>query len=586
MLFYGFKNYEEFNELFGIVEHGNGVKSRKNKILLSLYKDKRYLRNHIQWKNYDLACAYMDKLCESIRKADVFDKNVARKKGIYEWYSTHQLAPNLPDLLVGSLSTLKNILLNRMQNFTYFNGRGCYGMILNGKRFLSDKYYTDSFNGLCEDETLNAIRYINSENGRVFKMRAGKMFNHLMDCNEVTKELPEQVRRWLSEEFVAEWVEYARENIGDTKYTLHVDDNFERIYTKSACVGNGCGDYSFGSCMASEEQWEFYCDAVDAKAAYLTDCNDKVVARCVVFTDVTDEDGKTWRLAERQYSAGSRPELQRQLVNALIKGGHIDGYKQVGSSCSDSRNFVDINGNALNDKCFSISCNLEHGDTLSYQDSFKWYDYNVNVAYNYSVYGCDDLGVTDPTYGEESEWSDYNQEYIPSDQAFYVNTRDDYFYRNQVVHDRSRNEYCFEDDCIRIGDSWYYAGRNAEDPGSYGIACCGYCEDYFVEGEGYYSEITEEEYCCSDCRAHAELDYKENYWKFASWDEEYYEQDVLDVLMWVGSIHRYINETIYIVHFNDLVENHVAVEYDGEYYIDFVNMEGEPVHLAMQEAAA
>lgn len=28
-----FKNYEEFKVLFGVVEHGNGVKSRKNKIL-------------------------------------------------------------------------------------------------------------------------------------------------------------------------------------------------------------------------------------------------------------------------------------------------------------------------------------------------------------------------------------------------------------------------------------------------------------------------------------------------------------------------------------------------------------------------
>ena len=35
MLYYNFNNYEEFKELFGLVKHGNGVKSRKNKILLS-----------------------------------------------------------------------------------------------------------------------------------------------------------------------------------------------------------------------------------------------------------------------------------------------------------------------------------------------------------------------------------------------------------------------------------------------------------------------------------------------------------------------------------------------------------------------
>lgn len=585
MLFYDFKNYEEFNELFGIVEHGNGVKSRKNKILLSLYKDKLYLRNHIQWKNYDSAENYITKLGCRILRADKID-HVKRDRVVREWYRQHYSAPGCPDLLVGTLNYLKNILLNIMQDNLFFSGPVSYSMSLNGKFFLSDKYYTDSFNGLCEDGTLNAIRYINTENDRVFKMKAGKMFNHLMDCNDVTKELPEQVRRWLSEEFVAEWVEYARENIGDTEYTLHVDDNFERIYTKSACVGNGYGDYSFGSCMASEGQWEFYCDAVDAKAAYLTDCDGKVVARCVVFTDVTDEDGKTWRLAERQYSAGSRPELQRQLVNALVKGGHIDGYKQVGSSCGDSRNFVDINGNALNDKHFSISCNLEPGDILSYQDSFKWYDYDDRTAYNYSVSGCDDLAITDRRYETDEEYSEFHEEYIPSDEAIYVESRSDWFYENECHRDPRDGEWYFEEDCILIGSRYYYAGTNAECPCDYGIYYCDRCEEYYLEEDEHYSTITEESYCSQYCMEQAEQDYKEENWEFAAWDGEYYEQDVLDVLMWHDCYNEYREMTIYIDHFNALVADHQAVEYDGEYYIDFVNMEGEPVHLAMQEAAA
>ena len=40
MLYYNFKNYEEFNALFGIVKHGNNSESRKNKILLAYLKDK------------------------------------------------------------------------------------------------------------------------------------------------------------------------------------------------------------------------------------------------------------------------------------------------------------------------------------------------------------------------------------------------------------------------------------------------------------------------------------------------------------------------------------------------------------------
>lgn len=39
MLYYNFNNYEEFKELFGLVKHGNGVKSRKNKIPVELQKE-------------------------------------------------------------------------------------------------------------------------------------------------------------------------------------------------------------------------------------------------------------------------------------------------------------------------------------------------------------------------------------------------------------------------------------------------------------------------------------------------------------------------------------------------------------------
>ena len=43
MLYYNFKNYEEFKNLFGIVKHGNNHESRKNKILLAYLKDKNLL---------------------------------------------------------------------------------------------------------------------------------------------------------------------------------------------------------------------------------------------------------------------------------------------------------------------------------------------------------------------------------------------------------------------------------------------------------------------------------------------------------------------------------------------------------------
>ena len=53
----------------------------------------------------------------------------------------------------------------------------------------------------------------------------------------------------------------------------------------------------------NENIGSFYADAVDATAAWLTDSDGYMVARCVIFNDVMDCDtGDTFRLAERQYA--------------------------------------------------------------------------------------------------------------------------------------------------------------------------------------------------------------------------------------------------------------------------------------------
>lgn len=45
MLKYPFKNYDEFKTIFGIIHHGNGHKSRSNKILLALFKSGTWIFN-------------------------------------------------------------------------------------------------------------------------------------------------------------------------------------------------------------------------------------------------------------------------------------------------------------------------------------------------------------------------------------------------------------------------------------------------------------------------------------------------------------------------------------------------------------
>ncbi len=54
--------------------------------------------------------------------------------------------------------------------------------------------------------------------------------------------------------------------------------------------------------MVDKEQHSFYENAVNASAAYLENEEGKIIARCIIFNEVKDQDGKIWRLAERQYS--------------------------------------------------------------------------------------------------------------------------------------------------------------------------------------------------------------------------------------------------------------------------------------------
>ena len=101
MLYYNIKDYRDFNELFGITKHGNGVKSRKNAILLSFLKNPNLLKNNE-----------------------------------YELLGTR------------SLTELKANLVKRIREELYEMNLP-YHMILNGTDYRSPKYSTDNNNGLC-----------------------------------------------------------------------------------------------------------------------------------------------------------------------------------------------------------------------------------------------------------------------------------------------------------------------------------------------------------------------------------------------------------------------------------------------------
>ena len=470
MLYYDFYNYEGFQERFGFVHHGNGTKSRRNKVLLAYIKQPHLLRE-------------------------------ARETGDYTLL-------NIPNMI-----ELKNEMWNRILQSSASSGDLIYPNKLMSYGLYSHIYQTDQMNGLCEDGDFKSIRYINKESGRVFKMKAGKFIRALILETEFGRTLPECVLIYLQEAFVQDWEVYCKGMLPENR--LFVNNEFRRIYSAHECEGD------FHSCMTSRDLHYFYQNAVDASAAYLENDEGKIIARCVIYNECIDEEGKVWRLAERQYSSGCSDVLKRALVDALIKGGHIDGYKQVGYDCHNSRGFVDVFGNSLEEKKFHIKCDLGEDDALSYQDSFKWYDIRNRIAYNYEISNYDfTLDSTDGSlYGDSDDEPDQYDSY-----------HDRYVWETCTVYVNGQRETCDEsdmDDFVWVDSINHYVHQDE-------VGYCIDCNKPFVLTDAFTSEITGEDYCCQECMTKAEKAFIKDNWYFSEYDNKYYENaaEITHYLAW------------------------------------------------------
>lgn len=475
MLYYKFQNYEEFKEIFGLNYHSNGTKSRKNKILLSFIKNRALLDDAVKTGNYEL-------------------------------------------LHISDMQTLKQVVIGKIRDAAVDLP---YCVTLTDKVYGSSKYSTDASNGICEDDDYNSIRYINHENNdRIFKMKCGKFFRTLILDTPFGQTLPESLINWLCEEFTLEWKAYAVGKIPQN--TLFVNDDFERIYSSKHLQGN------FGSCMVDKEYFYFYQNSVEAKAAYLENSEGMVIARCIIYTEVFDQDDKVYRLAERQYATNGNEVYKRALIDALIAAGEIDGYKQITAGCGEPRNFVDVEGNSLFEKKFSIKCNLDYEDYLSYQDSFKWYNICSKIATNYGE-GDYDLATTE---GElvDDEYDAYDDFHGYS------------CYETTLCYHNGHEYYVDVDnlgDFVWIKcDQCYYHKDDVEE--------CPICGRAFVKSDGSYSEMTEMEYCKDDCADRAEELHRQEFWHYSEYDAEYYEDedDITTFNEWHQELSTYVKKTI------------------------------------------
>lgn len=517
-----FSNYTEFQELFGVREFDNGQKARKNKILLALLKDKAFFKDAV-------------------------------KSG------------NLYPFGIKNMTDLRNYLAHRIHVSGAKSKKICHKIWLLDRYYYSDKYTLDDMAGVCEDGTPNAVRYVNTENNRPWKMKSGKFYKHLIESTAFGKKLNKTLVIWLCEEFTRDWTAHVIGRLPKNK--LYVNDNFADIYNSERLKGYDTNPDAFVSSMVGRGYHNFYKNAVKAKAAYLEDETGKIIARCVIFTKVYDEDGKVWRYAERQYSVGCNDIYKQALVDALIQAGEIDCFKKVGASCHDCHAIVDIHGNSLADKSFSIDCDLDWDDTLSYQDTFKSYSMSRRRAYNDEDASEYDLAITEGSLANADNDNDEPQEY------------DSY-------HDRDAWEVCTcyyhgDEETVDVEDReefelfkghWYYKDD---------IVTCPVCgermldPEYYDEDDGVYeSDVTDQAYCCEECREKAELAYKKEHWHYSDYDDDYYyyDNDITTYQKYNCLTGEYEEKTISKGSFYDLLEHGELTEWGGAYF-DVVNEE-------------
>lgn len=539
-----FKNYEEFKEIFGIIEHGNGVKSRKNKILLTCLKDRKLLHWWLGFRKLAKSHGVNDTVLDDIDYLSATGMTDLKK---------------FADTLLWSIPNATRI----WHGCPLFVGRKI-AFEGTGWKMFSKTMELDTLNGICEDGDTKAIRYRNVERGKVFKMKAGKFVTRCIEELSYADVIPEQLKRWIGEEFAREWQSYAEANVPNVRYELHVDDNFAAIYDGDRCVGN------FHSCMEDEEYFSFYENAVDSSAAYLTNTDGDIVARCIIYNHVKDCRGNVYRLAERQYATDQDTTLMQILVDRLIKDGEIDGYKRVGAGCYDTFDFVLNDGTSLG-RTLYIDCRLEEGDTVSFQDSFQFFNYEEQVAYNDEDFGHDaKLSVTDGVVeiGQYSRWNDerildaeedeYYDDYVRSDQLSriwhngrFVSICEDranedqdlhwseqdecYYHINECVYVEELDDYIDIDDaCEDIDGNWqreesciwleyhkaYVLAERARfsrivnshvDEERAGL--CPVCGDWVPDDyeDVFESDIVDGIFCCADCMLKAESAYRKSH---------------------------------------------------------------------------
>lgn len=367
------------------------------------------------------------------------------------------------------------------------NSYGRYELkFVDGIKLRSNVVKMDDHEGLCVDGDFNAYRYVKAEDGKVYKRKIGRIARDIILESDFGKIIPHNCLLWLCEELSERWRSFTSSKYGE--YTLVVDEDFEAIYD-SEHYRDEC---SMGSCMENDGYHTFYNDCVEAYAASLRNRNDEIEARCVIFSRAYQKGtDKIMRLAERQYSVDGNQLTKRLLIAKLIEGGYIDAYKPAGASCHEPRSWMGIDGQPLDHVEFCIDCNIDKGDYVSYQDSFKWYDPKKHKAYNYRP----DMPwkSLEQTNGhlEGENYDTWNGEYTDDDVYRVFSDGREYWTTEATID----NDFAW----VEGRDEYHHLDN---------VTFCECCSVYVLNDDAIFCEEDGAYYCCKDCYNDAMEEYK------------------------------------------------------------------------------
>lgn len=402
--------------------------------------------------------------------------------------------------------------------------------LMQGCSIRTNAYRADEYNGRCIDGDAGAVRYIKLADSEIYKMKIGKWILSILqnEYNVINLVGLPLVNYWI-ETVTAQW---KSSGFNGERFMLKTKEEgltFEHIYSTDKCAGK------LGSCMMDDEQYVFYENSVDAEPVALYDQQEgAIVARAVIFHNVRDREGNIYNYLERQYA---KTDLYKELlIDKCYERGIIDIHKSASAGYSDVTEIYNKERQKLEDTFLSIEMNIENGDTISFQDTFRYYHYDQKIGTNLMMYGVDATNRLDTTdrYLRIGEWDEYNEEYTEDDLTeVYVWNGTDYI-RQTVSEGYAESrfdsyegeyyDYLVHSDIIgddvpadRIGeleeeykrDNWNYDefnGEYTEDDLSQVYVCSGteykqmdvassYAEDefFYSEKEGAYF-ISEEEY--------------------------------------------------------------------------------------------